>query len=131
MKSKTILRMFAVSVVIFLFTSCGGDSGSDNPDAVVSGFEVYGDHTSYNGVFVEREDKEDWYVREDDDRYVIKKISMTNWAATNYEGPGWILLYDNESLTFRNLVDSDYPPEFDWTCGYGVDKEFYVRTLTE
>ncbi len=126
MKLKFIFTILLFLSLLFL-SSCDGDSDLMTIDP--TGFEVYGVFDSYNGVYSPRADKEDWYVLEGDDRYVLKKIYKNDWRDTEYEGYCWIILYDNEYLYFRNLVDSDYPPEFNWSCGIGVDKKLYVRTL--
>ncbi len=118
-------------VVVFgfiYFSSCSSESVAVQTP---TGYRVYGkapEFGSLDGIYKPVEDKHDWFVNEKNSRYVIKKIAY-DWSGSDYEGPGWIFLIDNSYFPFRNLSDSEYPPESNWTCGVGVDKEFYIEKL--
>ncbi len=109
MRRKIQLVFISALLVLSLF-SC------DILGVKPQGYEVSGTG-SFNGTYRIRADKEDWYVREDDDNFVLKKIYQSSW-----DDYGWVMISYNEYLTYRNIGDNDCPPPDTWECGIGADK---------
>ena len=132
MMTKKLTALLTVFTVLLFLGACSGVSDLEiyNNDNSIppSGFEVYGGFSNYHGVYKAVAGKTDWYAHENDSTKVIKKLYRVSWGGTTYEGYGWMFMNGN-AWSFQNTGDTEYPPELNWECAYGVPKSFYVKTL--